>query len=113
MFGTLVAVLFAVVHEQNVERATDSALHGRVELPFKTAVETTERVPGIGMFLANNIVGQFVVFNEHDVIVDFGGVKAVLQIGAAAVLLQADRVIVILIAVVEGLHGWIVGYRMG
>ena len=52
MRGTLVAVLLAVVHEQNVERVTDSALHGRVELPFKAAVETTERVPGIGMFLA-------------------------------------------------------------
>ena len=75
MRGTLVAVLLAVVHEQNVERATDSALHGRVELPFKAAVETTERVPAIGMFLANNIVGQLVVFNEHDAIVDFGGLR--------------------------------------
>ncbi len=75
MFVTLVAVLFAVVHEQNVERATDSALHGRVELPFKAAVETTECVPGIGMFLANNIVGQFVVFNKHEAIVDFSGLR--------------------------------------
>ena len=75
MRGTLVAVLLAVVHEQNVERATDSALHGRVELPFKAAVETTERVPGIGMFLANNIVGQLVVFNEHEAIVDFSELR--------------------------------------
>jgi hypothetical protein len=58
-----------------VERATDSALHGRVELPFKAAIETTERVPGIGMLLANNIVGQFVVFNEHEAIVDFSELK--------------------------------------
>ena len=71
MFGTLVAVLLAVVHDQSVERATDSALNIRVELRLKAAVETTERVPGIGMFLANNIVGQFIVFNEHGVIVDF------------------------------------------
>jgi hypothetical protein len=26
-------------------------------------------VPGVGIFLANNIVGQFVVFNEHEEIV--------------------------------------------
>jgi hypothetical protein len=32
-------------------------------------------VQGIGMFLANNIVGQFVVFNEHEAIVDFSGLK--------------------------------------
>ena len=65
----LVALLLAVVHDQSLERATDSALHGRVELRLKAAFETTERVPGIGMFLANNIVGQFVVFNEHEAIV--------------------------------------------
>jgi len=81
MFETLVAVLFAVVHEQYVKRATDGILDGRVELPFKAAVETTERVPGIGMFLANNIVGQFVVFNEHDAIVDFGGLKLCCKLG--------------------------------
>ena len=69
MCGTLVAVLLAVVHDQSLERETDSALHGRVELRLKAAVETTERVPDIGMFLANNIVGQFVVFNEHEAIV--------------------------------------------
>jgi hypothetical protein len=69
MCGTLVAVLLAVVHDQSLERATDSALHGRVELRLKAAVETTERVPGVGIFLANNIVGQFVVFNEHEAIV--------------------------------------------
>jgi len=73
MFGTLVAVYRAVVHEQNIERATDSTLYGRVELPFKAAVETTERVPGIGMFLANNIVGQLIVFNKHEAIVNFRG----------------------------------------
>jgi hypothetical protein len=32
-------------------------------------------VPGIGMFLANNIVGQFVVFNEHEAIVDFSELR--------------------------------------
>ena len=57
------------MHNQSLERATDSALHGRVELRLKAAVETTEGVPGIGMFLANNIVGQFVIFNEHEAIV--------------------------------------------
>jgi len=88
-----------------VERATDSALHGRVELPFKAAVEATERVPGIGMFLATNIVGQFVVFNKHEVIVDFRGLKLCCKLPPPATLLQADRVIVILIAVVKGLHG--------
>ena len=75
MFGTLVALLLAVVHDQCVERATDSALNGRVELRLKAAVETTERVPGIGMLLAYNIVGQFVVFKEHEAIVDFSGLK--------------------------------------
>jgi len=38
--------LLAVVHDQSVERATDSTLNGRVELRLEAAVETAERVPG-------------------------------------------------------------------
>ncbi len=63
--NALVAIDFAIVPEQCKERATDSVLNGRIKLRLEAAIETAERVPGIGMFLANNIVGQFVVFNEH------------------------------------------------
>jgi len=59
------------VHEQCKERATDSVLNRRIKLRLEAAIKTAERVPGIGMFLANNIVRQFVVFNEHEAIVGF------------------------------------------
>lgn len=57
------------MHNQYIERAANGTLHCWIEVPLKAAVQAAERISRFGILLANHVLGQFGVFNEHEAIV--------------------------------------------